>query len=360
MGSNTFGKLFCLTTFGESHGYAVGGVIDGFPSGFSVDKAMIDNELLRQNPEDSEFFTKRKEHDEVEFISGLLDGKTTGAPICFLLKNKDVRSSDYNKLNNIYRPSHADYTYSAKYGIYDHNGGGRASARALKPLIVAGSLAKQMLGNIGLGIYAYVSQIGQVSVTKDYSFLDLDMIYSDHLRCPDADTSAKMTEYLRIIAKEGDSCGGIITCVVKNVPVGLGEPAFNKLSSEFAAAMFAINTVKGFEIGAGFSSAMKKGSENNDSFVCNDGKICTVTNNSGGIQGGISNGEDIYFKVAMKPISSIKKQQQTVDIDGNATKLKIDGRHDICAVPRAVPLVEALTAMVILDNFLIYKSICLK
>jgi chorismate synthase len=360
MGFNTFGKIFCLTTFGESHGYAIGGVIDGFPAGFSVNIAGINKELLRQRPDGSDFFTKRIEKDEVDFISGLFEGKTTGAPLCFLIKNKDVRSKDYDKLKNIYRPSHADYTYDVKYGIRDSNGGGRSSARTLKPLIVAGAMAKQLLENFNLEIFAYVSQIGSIAVSKDYKFLDLGKIYDNPLRCPDNESSVKMNEYLKKLANDGDTCGGIITCVIRNVMPGLGEPAFNKLSSELAAAMFTINTVKGFDIGAGFSAADKKGSENNDAFVCEDGKICTRTNNSGGIQGGISNGEDIYFRVAMKPVSSIRKEQKTVDKDGNPVDFMVEGRHDICAVPRAVPLVESLAAMVILDNYLISKSLCLK
>ena len=360
MGSNTFGKIFCLTTFGETHGYAVGGVIDGFPAGVSIDFERINKDLSLQNPEHSEYFTKRNENDEVDFISGIFEGKTTGTPICYLLKNNDVKSKDYNKLKDIYRPSHADFTYEVKYGIRDHNGGGRSSARTLKPLIVAGSMARQLLENFNFEIYTYVSQIGKIAITKDYNFLDFSEIYKNPLRCPDIETSDKMDEYLKQVAKEGDTCGGIITCVVKNVLPGLGEPAFHKLSSELAAAMFTINTVKGFEIGAGFASATKKGSENNDSFICENGKICTMTNNSGGVQGGISNGEDIYFNVALKPVSSIKKEQKTIDKFGNQVEIKIDGRHDVCAVPRAVPLVESLTSMVILDNYLINKSLCLK
>jgi chorismate synthase len=358
--SNTLGKLFCLTLFGESHGFAVGGVIDGFPSGFSIDIDRINGELIRQNTDNSEFFTKRIEKDEVEFISGVFEGKTTGAPICFLLKNKETKSSDYDHLKDIFRPSHADYTYKVKYGIRDHNGGGRSSARVLKPCIVAGSFAAQILEKENIRIFAYVSQIGNVNIANDYNFLDLEEVYQSPLRCPDKNASEKMNEYLKLIADEGDSCGGIITCVIKNVPVGLGEPVFNKLSSELANAMFSINTVKGFEIGAGFESAVKKGSENNDLFICNKGSICTSTNHSGGIQGGISNGEDIYFNVAFKPVSSIKKAQKTVDVDGNPVELKIDGRHDVCAVPRAVPLVESLTAMVLLDNYLINKSLCIR
>ncbi|MCK4360958.1 MAG: chorismate synthase [Bacteroidales bacterium] len=355
MAGNTTGKLFCLTTFGESHGEAIGGVIDGCPPGLKIDMDFIQNELEKRKPGQSLLTTKRKETDKVEFLSGIFNGKTTGAPIGFIIKNIDKKTEDYEFLKDIYRPSHADYTYEKKYGVRDYRGGGRASARETAARVVGGAVAKIFLKNAGIKIFAYVSKIGNIELEKDYKVLDFEQIEKSLVRCPDKETSEKMINLIKNIKDEGDSIGGIISCVVQGVPVGLGEPVFDKLQADLAKAMMSINAAKGFEYGAGFKSSGKKGSEHNDSFVIEDGEIITKTNNSGGIQGGISNGQDIYFNVAFKPVPTIKKQQQTIDKNGKNIVFSGKGRHDVCIVPRAVPIVEAMTAIVLADHFLRFK-----
>ncbi len=356
MAGNTTGKLFCLTTFGESHGEAIGGVIDGCPPGLKIDMDFIQNELEKRKPGQSFLTTKREETDKVEFLSGIFNGKTTGAPIGFIIKNIDKKTEDYEFLKDIYRPSHADYTYEKKYGVRDYRGGGRASARETAARVVGGAVAKIILKNSGINIIAYVSKIGDIELEKDYKILNFEQIEKSLVRCPDKETSEKMINLIKNIKDEGDSIGGIISCVVQGVPVGLGEPVFDKLQADLAKAMMSINAAKGFEYGAGFKSSGKKGSEHNDSFVIEDGEIITKTNNSGGIQGGISNGQDIYFNVAFKPTPTIKKEQQTIDKNGKKVIFSGKGRHDVCIVPRAVPVVEAMTAIVIADHFLRFKS----
>lgn len=352
MAGNTFGKLFKLTTFGESHGIAIGGIIDGCPSGLEIDFAFVQNELNRRKPGQSEFTSPRDEKDEVEFLSGIFEGKTSGTPIGFLIHNKDSKSKDYDDLKDIYRPSHADFTYDRKYGIRDHRGGGRSSARETAIRVVAGAIAKLFLLKHDIGIIAFVSQIGPHRIENELEELSFKSIEDSVVRCPDPDSSAKMEVYLTELKKSGDSTGGIISCMIENVPVGLGEPVFDKLHADLGKAMLSINAVKGFEYGSGFDSAAMKASEMNDRFVNTEDGIRTETNFSGGIQGGISNGESIYFNVAFKPVASISSEQKTVNKSGKEVSLKIEGRHDPCVVPRAVPIVEAMAAMVILDHLL--------
>ena len=353
MSGNTFGNIYRLTSFGESHSEAIGGVIDGCPSGIELDFDFIQNELDRRKPGQSIITSERKEEDKVEFLSGIYKGKTLGTPIGFIIKNKDIRASDYEHLKDVYRPSHADYTYRQKYGIRDHRGGGRSSARETIARVVAGAIAKQILNKTGIKIYAYVSQAGDVVLNKTYQELDLSQIDSNIIRCPDSIVAEKMLKKIEEIRKQGDTIGGVITCVAKNVPAGLGEPVFNKLHSELGKAILSVNAVKGFEYGSGFDSAKMKGSEHNDIFYLQDNKIRTYTNFSGGIQGGISNGEDIYFRAAFKPVSSIMKEQKSVDIEGKEITIKPKGRYDVCVLPRAVPIVEAMTAMVLVDYYLL-------
>jgi chorismate synthase len=350
---NTFGNIFRLTSFGESHGEAIGGVIDGCPAGIIVDMDFIQNELNRRKPGQSKLTTSRKEADEVEFLSGIYEGQTTGTPIGFIVRNTNSHSPDYDNLKDVYRPSHADYTYQQKYGIRDHRGGGRSSARETIARVVAGTFAKLALKKYGIEITAYTSQIGHIRLTKPYKELDFSNIESNPVRCPDTEKAQEMIDLITMIKKEGDTIGGVISCVCQGVPVGLGEPVFGKLHAALGNAMLSINAVKGFEYGMGFEGVQYKGSEMNDVFYRNpDGKVITKTNHSGGIQGGISNGEDIYFRVAFKPVATIFKEQQTVDKDGNDVLLKAGGRHDPCVLPRAVPVVEAMAAMVILDYYL--------
>ncbi len=356
MAGNTTGKLFCLTTFGESHGDAIGGVIDGCPPGLKIDMDFIQNELEKRKPGQSFLTTERKETDKVEFLSGIFNGKTTGTPIGFIIKNINKKTEDYEFLKDVYRPSHADYTYEKKYGIRDYRGGGRASARETATKVVGGAVAKIFLKNTGIKIFAYVSKIGNIELEKDYKVLDFEQIEKSIVRCPDKETSEKMINLIKNIKDEGDSIGGIISCIVQGVPVGLGEPVFDKLQADLAKAMLSINAAKGFEYGAGFKSSGLKGSEHNDSFIIEDGEIITKTNNSGGIQGGISNGQDIYFNVAFKPTPTIKKEQQTIDKNGKKVIFSGKGRHDTCIVLRAVPVVEAMTAIVLADHFLRFKS----
>ncbi|SFU71301.1 chorismate synthase [Pustulibacterium marinum] len=351
MAGNSFGNLFKLSTFGESHGAGVGGVIDGCLPGVELDLEAIQNELNRRKPGQSAIVTQRKEPDEVRFFSGIFEGKTTGTPIGFVIENTNQKSKDYSHIKDSYRPSHADYVYDQKYGFRDYRGGGRSSARETASRVVAGAIAKQMLPEIKF--HAFVSAVGEISLEKPLHEIDFSETEKNIVRCPDAETAAKMEERIKQIRKEGDTIGGVVTCVIKNVPVGLGEPAFDKLHAELGKAMLSINAVKGFEYGSGFEGAKMKGSEHNDLF--NQDKT-TKTNFSGGIQGGISNGMDIYFKVAFKPVATIMQNQETIDKDGNLVEMQGKGRHDPCVVPRAVPIVEAMAAMVVADYFLINKQ----
>ncbi|MET3732172.1 chorismate synthase [Moheibacter stercoris] len=341
---NTIGKLYRLTTFGESHGEAIGGIIDGVPSGIELDFEQIQDELDRRKPGQSKIVTQRKESDTVKFLSGILDGKTTGTSIGFLIPNENQRSKDYEHIEEVYRPSHADFTYSKKYGIRDVRGGGRTSARETANWVVAGAIAKQIIPNIKIN--AYVSSVGDLFLEKPYQALDFSQTDSNIVRCPDAETAEKMIERIQEIRKQGDTIGGTVTCVIQNVPIGLGEPIFDKLHARLGQAMLSINAVKGFEYGSGFCGARMKGSEHNDLFN-QDGT--TKTNLSGGIQGGISNGMDIYFRVAFKPVATLMKEQETINSEGEMVKMHGKGRHDPCVVPRAVPIVEALAAMTLLD-----------
>lgn len=354
---NTFGNIFRLTTFGESHGEGIGGVIDGMPAGIEVDIDFIQSELSRRRPGQSHLTTARKEADEVEILSGVFEGRTTGCPIGFLVRNINQHSSDYENIRNLFRPSHADYTYTTKYGIRDHRGGGRSSARETISRVVGGAFAMLALRNPGIEIKAYTSQVGDIILPGTYKDYDLNRIEDNPVRCPDADTAHKMADLIMQVKAEGDTIGGVISCVIKGCPTGLGEPAFGKLHAALGAAMLSINAVKGFEYGMGFGGMNLRGSQQNDIFVPdNKGGITTKTNNSGGIQGGISNGQDIYFRVAFKPVATILTEQTTVTMDGQPTKLTARGRHDACVLPRAVPVVEAMAAMTILDYYLLDRS----
>lgn len=357
--SNTFGKIFTLTTFGESHGEAVGGVVDGMPAGIDVDMDFIQAELNRRRPGQSSITTNRNEADKVELLSGVFEGKTTGTPIGFIVRNTNQHSNDYENMRNVFRPSHADYTYYNKYGVRDHRGGGRSSARITISRVVGGALAKLALRQRGISIHAYTSQVGTIALDNDYRKYDLSKTEDNAVRCPDAEKAQEMEQLIAQIKAEGDTIGGIITGVIKGCPAGLGEPEFDKLHATLGSAMLSINAAKGFEYGAGFAGVCQRGSEQNDLFCNDNGKITTKTNNSGGIQGGISNGQDIYFRVAFKPIATLLQEQETVDKDGNETTLKAKGRHDPCVLPRAVPVVEAMAAMAVLDAFLassLYKK----
>ena len=389
---NTFGNLFTLTTFGESHGIAVGGVIDGFPAGIEIDMDFVQSELNRRRPGQSHITTSRNEADKVEFLSGVFEGKSTGTPIGFEVRNTNQHSQDYENMRCLFRPSHADYTYHEKYGIRDHRGGGRSSARITIARCVGGALAKLALKQLGVSVTAYTSQVGSIALDRDYHKYDLSTIEDNIVRCPDQEKAKEMEDLIASIKAEGDTIGGVIACVIKGCPVGLGEPEFDKLHAQLGAAMLGINAVKGFEYGEGFEGVTTRGSEQNDVFVpagvqdeksknvtssstsldfaktptdCKDitttptdgMDITTMTNHSGGIQGGISNGQDIYFRVAFKPVATILTEQHTVDLEGNPTLLKARGRHDPCVLPRAVPVVEAMAAMVILDNYLLNKTV---
>lgn len=352
---NTLGNIFRLTSFGESHGEAIGGVIDGFPAGINIDLDFVQSELNRRKPGQSNITTPRKENDEVEFLSGIYDGKSTGVPIGFIIRNKNQHSSDYDNLKNLYRPSHADFTYTQKYNHRDHRGGGRSSARETIARCVAGALAKLALSQLGVDIKAYTSQVGAIKLDSDYKKYDLSKIEDTPVRCPDVEKADEMINLITEVKSKGDTIGGVITCVIQGPPVGLGEPVFGKLHMALGAAMLSINAVKGFEYGDGFD-VLHQGSERNDEFINDNGRISTKTNYSGGIQGGISNGQDIYFRVAFKPVATILMEQHTVNKDGNETELKARGRHDACVLPRAVPIVEAMAAMVILDYYLLSKK----
>ena len=350
MAGNSIGTLFKVTTFGESHGEALGGIIDGCPPGLEIDFDAIQNDMNRRKPGQSVIVTQRKEADEVQFLSGIFEGKTTGTPIGFLIPNTNQKSDDYSHIKNNYRPSHADFVYEKKYGIRDYRGGGRSSARETASRVVAGAIAKQILSDVKIN--AYVSSVGKINIDKPYQELDFSKIENFLVRCPDEETAIKMEQHILEIRKQGDTVGGVITCVIQNVPIGLGEPVFDKLHADLGKAMLSINAVKGFEFGSGFCGATMKGSEHNDLYN-SDGT--TKTNLSGGIQGGISNGMDIYFRVAFKPVATLIQKQDTLDNQGNIVEMQGKGRHDPCVVPRAVPIVEAMAAIVLADFFLINK-----
>ena len=353
MSANTFGTIFRLTTFGESHGVALGGIIDGCPSGLVIDLEFIQNELSRRRPGQSDMTTPRDESDTIEILSGVFEGRSTGAPIAFEVRNRDHHSFDYDHLRDAYRPSHADYTYDSKYGFRDYRGGGRSSARETLSRVAGGAVAKLLLQNSGIQVKAYVSSIGEVNTGKEFAIHELDEIEKSAVRCPDPDASEKMIDLITQLKKEGDTTGGVITCIVHGVPPGLGEPVFDKLQADLAKAAMSINTAKGFEYGEGFNAPTMRGSTHNDIFTSGEhGEIKTKTNHSGGIQGGISNGSDIVFRVAFKPIATIQQSQPSVNNKGENILLAAKGRHDVCVVPRAVPIVEAMAALVIADHLL--------
>ena len=353
---NSIGRLLRLTTFGESHGTAIGGVLDGFPAGIVIDEDFVRNEMARRRPGQSAITTARNEKDEVEFLSGLFEGRTTGTPIAFVIKNDNTRSKDYDNMRGVYRPSHADYVYDCKYGVRDHRGGGRSSARETAVRVCAGAIAKLALKQLGIVVQAYTSQVGGIRLEKGYESYDISSAENNIVRCPDADKAKAMEELILDVKRQGDTVGGVVTCVVKGVPAGLGEPLYGKLTSSLAHAMLSINAVKGFEYGNGFEAASGRGSEQNDIFYRKGDSVATRTNNSGGIQGGISNGNDIYFRVAFKPVATLLMEQDTVTSGGEETTLLAHGRHDPCVVPRAVPVVEAMAALVILDAYMLDRS----
>lgn len=350
---NSIGTLLRLTTFGESHGVAIGGVLDGFPAGIAIDEDFVRSEMQRRRPGQSAVTTARKEADEVHFLSGIFEGRSTGTPIAFIINNTNNHSNDYDNLREAYRPSHADYVYDKKYGIRDHRGGGRSSARETAVRVCAGALAKLALRSFGIDIKAYTSQVGNILLEKPYTEYNLSLAETNVVRCPDAEKAAEMEQLILDVKADGDTIGGVVTCVARGVPVGLGEPLYGKLSAALSAAMMSINAAKGFDYGNGFAAAFGRGSQQNDIFYNKAGAITTKTNNSGGIQGGISNGNDIYFRVAFKPVATILMEQPTVSPDGKETIVKARGRHDPCVVPRAVPVVEAMTALVLLDHYML-------
>lgn len=360
MGGNTIGKIFSVTTFGESHGSGIGVVIDGVPSGMPVDIGFLNVEMKRRRPGQSNIVTRRSESDEVEIISGVFEGRTTGTPLTLFIRNEDARSKDYSHLKEVYRPSHADFTYQKKYGIRDYYGGGRSSARETAARVAAGAIAKMILKQEGIRVSAYVSSVGEVELRKPYTSLDLSLTEDNKVRCPDPEIAEVMIQKIGEVRKAGDSIGGTITGIIYNCPAGLGEPVFDKLHADLGKAMLSINACKGFEYGSGFSGTMMRGSEHNDIFDTDhsrSSKVITKTNYSGGIQGGISNGMDIYFKLAFKPVATIIRQQETIDEKGNKVILKGKGRHDPCVVPRAVPIVEAMAAITVADHLLRNKVI---
>lgn len=351
---NTFGQIFRLTTFGESHGPGVGGVIDGMPAGVVVDMDFLQAELDRRRPGQSRLTTARAETDRVEILSGVFEGRATGQPIGFLVRNENQHSADYDNLRDVFRPSHADFTYQTKYGLRDHRGGGRSSARETVSRVVGGALAKMALSQLGIVVRAYTSQVGPLRLEGSYTDYDLSMAETNDVRCPDPVMAARMAELISEVKADGDTVGGVVTGVVTGCPAGLGSPVFGKLHARLGMAMLSINAVKGFEYGAGFEGVTARGSEQNDVF---DEGFRLRTNRSGGVQGGISNGEDIYFRVAFKPVATLLREQPTVDIQGRRTVVKARGRHDPCVLPRAVPVVEAMTAMTVLDEYLINRTI---
>lgn len=355
--SNSYGHIFRLTTFGESHGAAVGGVIDGMPAGIPVDIDDIQHQLDRRRPGQSDIVTPRNEKDRVQLLSGIFEGRSTGTPIGFVVPNANQHSSDYEEMRHTFRPSHADYTYTTKYGLRDHRGGGRSSARETISRVVGGAVARQALSQLGISVAAFTARVGDIAVSSDYRALDLSLTESNPVRCPDPVAAARMEALIREVKGAGDTVGGIIGCVIKGAPAGLGEPAFDKLQSRLAAAMMSINAAKGFDYGMGFDGCCGRGSEMIDAFgIDADGRVHTLSNHSGGIQGGISNGEDIYFRVAFKPVATLLRQVDTVTDDRQQTVLKARGRHDPCVLPRAVPIVEAMAAMTLLDAILINRA----
>lgn len=356
MSFNTFGKIFRVTIFGESHGKAMGGVIDGCPAGVMLDMEAIQAELDRRKPGQSKIVTQRKEPDTVEFLSGIFEGQTTGTPIGFTVPNQDQKSKDYDHIKDVYRPSHADYTYDAKYGIRDYRGGGRSSARETVCRVVAGAIAKQILQLKGISIKSYVSQVGSIKLESTYNQLDLSKIDSNDVRCPDESTAERMIECIKSIKKDGDTIGGVITGVIQGLSAGIGAPVFSKLHADLGQSMLSINAVKGFEYGSGFDGVEMRGSAHNDAIENIDGIIKSKTNHSGGVQGGISNGEDIYFRVAFKPVATIMRDQDSVNDRGEQVSVVGKGRHDACVVPRAVPIVDSMAAMTILDHILLHQT----
>ena len=353
---NTFGTLFRLTTFGESHGPGIGGVVDGMPAGIVVDMDFVRHEMSRRRPGQSAVTTGRHEPDEVEFLSGIFEGRTTGASIGFFVRNTSQHSADYDNLRDVYRPSHADFTYQQKYGLRDHRGGGRTSARETVARCVAGALAKLALREHGITIQAYTSQVGHIALDNDYTRYDLSLTESNIVRCPDMEKAKEMEQLILAVKADGDTIGGVVTCVIEGCPIGLGEPVFGKLHAALGSAMLSINACKGFDYGRGFDGIAERGSQQNDAFVNREGTITTLTNRSGGIQGGISNGQPIYFRAAFKPVATQLGEQTVLDINGNEQTLKAKGRHDPCVVPRAVPIVEAMAAITLLDYYLQYKA----
>lgn len=354
--SNSLGKLFKITTFGESHGPAIGVVIDGCPPNLNIDKDFIQNELSRRKPGQSKITTQRKEDDEFDIVSGVFEGKSTGTPICILIPNKNVRSKDYSHISEKYRPSHADFTYNTKYGIRDYRGGGRSSARETANWVASGAIAKLLLKKSGVQFNAYVSEVGNIRVEKSYKELDLNLTESNIVRCPDQEIAEKMIDYISEVKKNGDTVGGVITGVITGLPTGLGEPIFNKFHASLSQAMMSINAVKAFEYGSGFAGSMMLGSQHNDPFYNQKGEVKTKSNHSGGVQGGITNSDDVYFRVGFKPVATIMKDQESVDAQGNAATVTGKGRHDPCVVPRAVPIVEAMAALVTADFLLLNKT----
>ncbi|HPI09646.1 MAG TPA: chorismate synthase [Catalimonadaceae bacterium] len=352
MSNNSYGKVFTISTFGESHGPGIGVVIDGCPAGLELDTEQIRTEMQRRKPGQSRLTTQRKEEDEIQILSGVFEGKTTGTPLCIFIPNENQKPKDYAHIAETFRPSHADYTYQSKYGIRDYRGGGRSSARETAARVAAGAVARQILATAGIKIQAYVQQVGYIKVEKTYQELNLEQTESNDVRCPDPDIALQMEALIDTVRKEKDTIGGLVRCVCSGVPVGLGEPVFDKLHAELGKAMLSINAVKGFQIGSGFSSLGMRGSEHNDEFYTDNGVIHTRTNHSGGVQGGISNGEDIYFDVAFKPVATIMQDQNSVDADGNPVIVEGKGRHDPCVLPRAVPIVEAMAALVLVDFWL--------
>jgi chorismate synthase len=352
MAGNSFGNIFKLTTFGESHGEAIGGIVDGCPSGLKLDIEFIQGELAKRKPGQSKIVTQRKEDDQIEILSGVFKGVTTGTSIGFLIKNTNQKSQDYSHIKDKFRPSHADYTYQTKYGRRDYRGGGRSSARETACRVVGGAIAKQVLKHYKISVDAYVSQVGDLKVIKHYSELDFSTTYNNSVRCPDEHLVDMMYNYIDKVRKEGDTIGGLISCVISGTPTGLGEPVFDRLEADLAKAMLSINATKGFEIGSGFNGITQKGSEHNDEFYIANKKVKTKTNNSGGVQGGISNGEDIFFNVAFKPIATIMQKQNTVNKDLEEVEITGKGRHDPCVLPRATVIVESMAAMVLVDHIL--------
>lgn len=353
---NSFGKLFKITTFGESHGLALGVIIEGCPAGLKIDEEKIRLEMQRRKPGQSKITTQRKEEDEIQILSGVFEGKSTGTPIGIVIPNSDQKSKDYSHISDKFRPSHADYTYFEKYGIRDYRGGGRSSARETAARVAAGAIAKQLLETKGVTVQAFVSQVGDLTLEKSYQEMDLSKAEENIVRCPDPETAERMIDLIDSVRLDRDTIGGVVTCVIKNTPVGIGEPVFDRLHAELGKAMLSINAVKGFEYGSGFEGVKMRGSQHNDTFVKEGDKIHTLTNHSGGIQGGISNGEDIYFRVAFKPVATIMQDQKSLNEAGESVIVSGKGRHDPCVVPRAVPIVEAMAALVIADYILLAKS----